>query len=28
VPVYRAIPWGIKRRMVGIASGVRGWHRD
>ena len=27
VPVYRAIPWTIKRRMVSITSGVRGWRR-
>jgi hypothetical protein len=24
-PVYSAIPWGIKRRMVAITSGVKGW---
>lgn len=25
VPVYRRIPWGLKRRMVGLSSGVRRW---
>jgi hypothetical protein len=24
-PVYSRIPWGIKRRMVSRASGVKGW---
>lgn len=24
-PVYRAIPWGIKRRMVRLSSGAKGW---
>ena len=24
-PVYSALPWGLKRRMVGVASGVKGW---
>ena len=24
-PVYARIPWGLKRRMVGMTSGVRGW---
>jgi hypothetical protein len=24
-PVYSAIPWGIKRRMVTMTSGVKGW---
>ena len=24
-PVYRRIPWGLKRRMVSLTSGVRGW---
>jgi hypothetical protein len=24
-PVYSAIPWGLKRRMVATASGVRKW---
>ena len=24
-PVYSAIPWGIKRRMVAMTSGVKGW---
>jgi hypothetical protein len=24
-PVYRRIPWGLKRRMVAIGSGVKGW---
>jgi hypothetical protein len=24
-PVYSRIPWGMKRRMVARASGVRGW---
>ena len=24
-PVYGRIPWGIKRRMVGMTSGVKGW---
>ena len=26
-PVYSALPWGLKRRMVAIGSGVRGWRR-
>jgi hypothetical protein len=26
-PVYSAIPWALKRRMVGWGSGVRGWRR-
>jgi hypothetical protein len=26
-PAYRALPWGIKRRMTRIASGVKGWSR-
>jgi hypothetical protein len=24
-PAYRHIPWGLKRRMVAVGSGVRGW---
>jgi hypothetical protein len=24
-PAYRAIPWGLKRRMVRVTSGVKGW---
>jgi len=24
-PVYSAIPWGLKRRMVAISSGVKRW---
>jgi hypothetical protein len=24
-PVYRVIPWGIKRRMVAMTSGVKRW---
>lgn len=24
-PVYSRIPWGLKRRMVGMTSGVKGW---
>ena len=24
-PVYSAIPWGIKRRMVAMTSGVKRW---
>jgi hypothetical protein len=24
-PVYARIPWGLKRRMVAMTSGVRGW---
>jgi hypothetical protein len=27
VPVYRALPWSVKRLMVSTASGVRGWRR-
>jgi hypothetical protein len=26
-PVYSALPWGVKRRMVAVGSGVRGWRR-
>lgn len=25
VPLYRAVPWRIKKRLVALASGVRGW---
>jgi hypothetical protein len=28
VPAYRALPWGLKRRMVSAASGVKGWRRS
>ena len=24
-PVYRAVPWKLKKRIVAVASGVRGW---
>lgn len=24
-PVYSRIPWGLKRRMVAVGSGVKGW---
>ncbi|MGD9695700.1 MAG: hypothetical protein AB7V42_08580 [Thermoleophilia bacterium] len=24
-PVYSAIPWAVKKRMVSITSGVKGW---
>jgi len=24
-PVYSAVPWGLKRRMVAMTSGVKGW---
>jgi hypothetical protein len=24
-PGYRALPWGLKRRMASVASGVKGW---
>ncbi|CAN0473527.1 unnamed protein product [Phaeothamnion confervicola] len=24
-PVYSAIPWGLKRRMVAMTSGVKKW---
>jgi hypothetical protein len=24
-PVYSRIPWGLKRRMVAMTSGVKGW---
>jgi len=27
-PMYRAIPWGIKRRMVAMTSGVRRWRSE
>jgi len=26
-PVYARIPWGLKRRMVDMTSGVKGWPR-
>ena len=26
-PLYRCLPWGLKRRMVSAASGVKGWSR-
>lgn len=26
-PVYGRVPWGVKRRMVAMTSGVRGWSR-
>ncbi len=26
-PAYSAVPWALKRRMVGWGSGVRGWRR-
>jgi hypothetical protein len=26
-PVYSALPWAVKRRMVAVGSGVRGWRR-
>jgi hypothetical protein len=26
-PVYAKVPWGLKRRMVAMTSGVRGWRR-
>jgi hypothetical protein len=28
VPVYRHLPWGLKRRMATVASGVKGWRRS
>jgi hypothetical protein len=27
-PMYRAIPWGIKRRMVAMTSGVKRWRSE
>lgn len=27
VPFWKAIPWGIKRRILTVASGVKGWRR-
>ena len=27
VPFWRAIPWGLKRRILSVASGVKGWRR-
>ena len=26
-PAYSVIPWGLKRRMVAVGSGVKGWRR-
>ena len=26
-PVYSAIPWSIKKRMVTMTSGVKGWKK-
>lgn len=26
-PAYARIPWGLKRRMVAMSSGVKGWRR-
>jgi hypothetical protein len=26
-PVYSAIPWSIKKRMVTMTSGVKGWRK-
>jgi hypothetical protein len=26
-PVYSAIPWSIKKRMVALTSGVKGWKK-
>jgi hypothetical protein len=26
-PVYSRVPWGVKRRMVTMTSGVKGWRR-
>jgi hypothetical protein len=28
VPFWRAIPWGLKRRILTAASGVKGWRRS
>jgi hypothetical protein len=28
VPVYRVLPWGLKRRMATVASGVKAWRRS
>lgn len=27
VPVWKVIPWGLKKRLLNVASGVRGWNR-
>jgi len=27
VPFWQAIPWGLKRRLLSFASGVKGWRR-
>lgn len=26
-PAYALLPWAVKRRVVRLTSGVRGWHR-
>ena len=28
VPFWGAIPWGLKRRILTVASGVKGWRRS
>jgi hypothetical protein len=27
VPFWRAVPWGLKKRILSVASGVKGWKR-
>ena len=27
VPFWKALPWGLKKRILNVASGVKGWRR-
>ncbi len=27
VPFWKALPWGLKKRILDVASGVKGWRR-